>query len=106
MQLALISVVAGISEETLFRAVVQASLAEPVGSTIALILTSLLFGAAHLITLTYAVLATVMGAYLGLIWIWTGNLLTPMIAHALYDFAALLYLLRLYRPRSFPEDSE
>jgi membrane protease YdiL (CAAX protease family) len=28
----------------------------------------------------------------------SGNLLVPMVAHALYDFLVLLYLLKLQRP--------
>ena len=35
-----------------------------------------------------------MGVYLGLVWEWTGNLLPPVLMHALYDFLVLLYLLR------------
>jgi membrane protease YdiL (CAAX protease family) len=33
-------------------------------------------------------------AYLGLLYELTGNLLTPIVAHALYDFVALVYLTR------------
>jgi uncharacterized protein len=57
------------------------------------------FGAAHLLTWTYAIIAAFIGAYLGLLWIWTGNLMTPMITHAVYDFVALVYFLRFYRSR-------
>ncbi len=99
-QLALISVVAGVAEEALFRGAIQGSLARGVGPKLALVIASVLFGAAHLITWTYAVMATVMGAYLGALWLWTGNLITPMVAHALYDFVALIYLLRVHEPES------
>ena len=54
----------------------------------------LLFGLMHFVTRTYALLAALMGAYLGLVWYWTGNLLTVVLMHALYDFLVLLYLLR------------
>ena len=43
------------------------------------------------------IIAALIGAYLGLLWIWTGNLLTPMVTHAVYDFVALVYFLRVYR---------
>ncbi|MEI6785094.1 MAG: CPBP family glutamic-type intramembrane protease [Verrucomicrobiota bacterium] len=46
---------------------------------------------------TYAIVAALLGVYLGLLWMWTGNLLTPMITHAVYDFATLVYFLRIYR---------
>jgi uncharacterized protein len=99
LQLALISVCAGISEEAFFRGAIQGSLADHVGMRVALVMASLLFGAFHLITWTYAIIAVLIGAYLGLLWIWTGNLMTPMVTHAVYDFAALAYFLRVYRSR-------
>jgi uncharacterized protein len=99
LQLLVISVIAGISEEAFFRGAIQGSLADRFGAMTALALASVAFGAAHLITWTYAIIAAFIGAYLGLVWIWTGNLLTPMITHAVYDFAALVYFLRFYRSR-------
>jgi len=48
----------------------------------------------HFITPTYALLAALTGAYLGLVWSWTGNLLPVVLMHTLYDFLVLLYLLR------------
>jgi uncharacterized protein len=97
LQLLVISLVAGISEEAFFRGAIQGSLADRIGVMMALVLASVLFGAAHLITWTYAIIAAFKGAYLGLLWIWTGNLLTPIVTHAVYDFAALVYFLRVYR---------
>ena len=99
LQLFVISLVAGISEEAFFRGAVQGSLADRVNVILAVVLASALFGAAHLITWTYAIIAALIGAYLGWLWIWTGNLLTPMITHAVYDFAALVYFLRGFRSR-------
>jgi membrane protease YdiL (CAAX protease family) len=95
--LAFISVVAGVGEEVLVRGVVQGALAAWLGRWPGLALASLLFGLLHAITATYVVLAALAGAYLGLVWLLTGNLLAPIVAHALYDFVLLVYLLR---PRS------
>jgi len=97
LQLFAISLVAAISEEAFFRWAIQGSLADHVNVILAVVLASALFGAFHLITWTYAIIAAFIGAYLGLLWIWTGNLLTPMITHAVYDFVALVYFLRVYR---------
>ena len=97
LQIFAISLVAGISEEAFFRGAIQGSLADRVSWGLALVLASLVFGVAHLITWTYAIIAAFIGAYLGLLWIWTGNLLTPMITHAVYDFVALVYFLRVRR---------
>jgi membrane protease YdiL (CAAX protease family) len=46
-----------------------------------------------------AILAAVIGVYLGLLRIWTGNLLTPVICHVVYDFAALVYFFKVHRSR-------
>jgi CAAX protease family protein len=96
LQLLIISLIAGISEEAFFRGAIQGGLSDRVGLVSALILASGLFGAFHLLSWIYGIVAALIGAYLGVLWIWTGNLLTPMITHALYDFVALVYLLRLY----------
>jgi membrane protease YdiL (CAAX protease family) len=70
------------------------------GPWAALALVSVLFGLVHPITPAYAVLATLAGAYLGWAYLASGNLLVPVLAHALYDFTALVYLLR--GPRQAP----
>lgn len=97
--LALISALAGLGEEAMFRGVLQPAIASWTGVMPALVLTSLLFGAAHMITPGYFVLATAMGAFLGYLALATGNLLAPVIAHALYDFIALVHLVSSVRPR-------
>jgi membrane protease YdiL (CAAX protease family) len=90
-----IAVLAGFGEEMFFRGVCQAALADWWGRPwLALVVASVLFGAAHAITLTYALLATAMGAWLGCLWLWCDNLLPAIVAHALYDFVALVVLLR------------
>lgn len=94
LDLALICVLAGVGEEILFRAAIQGALTAPFGPWIALLLASLLFGLLHPITPTYILLAAGLGAYLGMLWIATENLLVVALAHALYDFLVLLFLLR------------
>jgi membrane protease YdiL (CAAX protease family) len=90
--------VAGLGEELLFRGLVQAGLARlisgPAGIWIALLAASLLFGVFHWLSTTYALLAAAAGLYFGWLLIATGSLWPPVVAHALYDFAALWYLLR------------
>jgi membrane protease YdiL (CAAX protease family) len=97
VQLAVISLFAGVCEEALFRGAIQGSLTQRMGTWWALILASMAFGAAHLITWTYAIIVVFIGLYLGLLWLWTGNLVAPITAHAVYDFVALVYFLRFYR---------
>jgi membrane protease YdiL (CAAX protease family) len=93
-QLLLISILAGLGEELLFRGVIQGNLTRWLGLLPGLILASLLFGACHPMTLSYLMITTLIGVYLGTLWIVTGNLLAPVITHALYDFVALIYFLR------------
>jgi membrane protease YdiL (CAAX protease family) len=94
LDLALISACAGIGEELLFRGVIQAALSRPLGTGLGLAAASLLFGLLHPITPVYIVLAGLMGAYLGAVWLASGNLLVVIIAHGLYDFLILAYLVR------------
>jgi membrane protease YdiL (CAAX protease family) len=94
LQLGLVSLVAGVGEELLFRGVLQPTLIGWLGIAAGLGITSLVFGLLHAITPAYALLATAVGAYLGWLMLASGNLLGPMIAHALYDFFALAYLMR------------
>lgn len=92
-ELAAISLVAGVAEETLFRGVLQTALGASLHPVVALVLVSTLFGLAHFITPSYAVLASLIGFYLGCLLMFFGNLLVPILVHAIYDFAALVYLL-------------
>ena len=93
----LLSLMAGIGEEALFRGVIQAALAERLPGWIAVGIGALLFGAAHWLTLSYALLAGVIGVYLGVVFLLTENLLIPIAAHGLYDVVALSVLARSHR---------
>jgi hypothetical protein len=97
-QLLLVSIAAGFGEELLFRGLVQAGLARWIGGAsgawIGLGVGALLFGLAHPISRAYAVLAGVIGLYLGGLMMITGSVLAPLAAHAVYDFLALELLLR------------
>jgi uncharacterized protein len=89
-----ISVLAGLGEEMVFRGVLQGALSRWFTPWLGIVLASLLFGLLHAITVTYAVLAALMGAYLGWLFQTTDNLLVVVLVHALYDLLVLLYLLR------------
>ena len=105
-QLLLISILAGAGEEMLFRGAIQAGIQQYSGSAmLALAIASVLFGLAHPITTTYAVLAGAIGVYLGWLWLATGNLLVPIVTHAAYDFVALWYLTRRAQPALEAEET-
>jgi membrane protease YdiL (CAAX protease family) len=99
VDLALLAVVAGFSEEVLFRGVLQVGLTDWLSAAGALVVSSVAFGLVHFASCTYAVLAGVMGLYLGGLFLAQDNLLAPIVTHALYDFVALLLVTRLYRQR-------
>jgi len=101
LDLAVISALAGLSEEMLFRGVIQQAVADampgPAGMWLGLAVAAILFGLAHRVTNTYALFAGLIGLYLGAVWLITDNLLVPITAHALYDFLALIFWVRIRR---------
>jgi len=103
VDLAGIALLAGLGEEMLFRGVLQDSFARWMPLWVAIVMAAVLFGVLHAVTPTYAVLATVVGAYLGGLYLWTGNLLAAIVAHAVYDFVALVYLTNGPEPELPPE---
>lgn len=89
-----LSLLAGLGEEALFRGVMQAGIAERFPAWLGVAGAGLLFGVMHWLTLSYAVLAGLVGMYLGAVFLLSGNLLVPIVAHGLYDIVALSILAR------------
>jgi membrane protease YdiL (CAAX protease family) len=82
-----ISVLAGLGEELLFRGVLQPLIGLP--------LASLVFGVVHVGGrgfVGYGVWAACIGALFGWLMVATGGLLAPIVAHAVYDALALAYV--------------
>jgi membrane protease YdiL (CAAX protease family) len=103
LELAAVSLLAGVGEELMFRALIQDLIASWWATWAGLLVGSLLFGLAHPISTTYVVFATMMGLYLGALYILaSGNLLAPIVTHAVYDFVALAWL--VHRARKRPTD--
>lgn len=98
--LLLLATIAGVSEELLFRGVIQPWIAASWGFTAGLWGCNIIFGLVHAITPLYALLVTFVGMYLSLSMTIGGgdsNLLIPIIIHSLYDFLAFIALMRMYR---------
>lgn len=94
---AAVGVAAGLSEELVFRGLLQTSLVEggwfsPLPQRWAVVVQAFLFGLCHAVTPLYFVLATLCGAYFGYLFVISGNLAIPIISHAAYDFAALVLM--------------
>ena len=103
--LAALAVLAGVSEELLFRGVLEPWLGrwDPWFGMVA---ANVLFGLAHAVSPNYFLFAMLIGIYFSVIargWPGAGlgwdlpNLLRPMVAHAVYDFVAFLLIVRDYR---------
>lgn len=95
LELASLCVLAGIGEEFFFRGFLQARLAGLTDPWMGLVLSSAIFGLLHWITPVYALFAAAAGFYLGWLFLFSGNLVLPAVAHGLYDFLALLFFLRI-----------
>lgn len=90
----LVSALAGIGEELLFRGVLQDGLAAWLPPWLGLALASMLFGLAHAVSLAYFLIATAIGMYLGGLYWYSDNLVVPILTHALYDWLAIHFYLR------------
>ena len=98
----LICMLAGIGEEILFRGFIFVVIFEfwPWGLEFnmniiaAIAISSILFGLGHSITRLYTIITGLMGVVFCLVFLWTGSLIAPIVAHALYDFFAMEFALR------------
>ncbi len=101
VDLLVLAAIAGIAEELLFRGVLQPWMETVWGMTAGLIVSNVVFGLVHAVTPLYALLAGLVGAYLGLSMDYGGerNLLTPIVIHGAYDFVAFLVVLDYYRKK-------
>ena len=101
-KLAMIALLAGLGEELLFRGLCQTGLLkllehyvsdfpETERNATVLLAVSVPFGLGHFASPTYFALAFLISIYLGVLLIWTDNLLVPIAVHSLYDFLVFLW---------------
>lgn len=105
-EFAMVALLAGVGEELLFRGVLQTKLIEWTTPTAGLWLASVIFGLAHALSRLYFAFAVAVGLFLGWLAFQYGDLVAPMVAHALYDFVALIYLARSSRRPATPASRE
>jgi membrane protease YdiL (CAAX protease family) len=94
LEFALVSIAAGIGEEVLFRGVLQPLVIGWTVPWVGIVVVALLFGLAHALTHTYFVLATLIGLYFGWLAFAYDDLIAPIVAHAVYDWFALMFIQR------------
>ncbi|MBU2954207.1 CPBP family intramembrane glutamic endopeptidase [Marinobacter sp. F3R08] len=92
--LVLLSLLAGIGEELLFRGALQGWLMANTDALTAVAAASVLFGLVHYVSFTYFLVATGLGLILGVVYLVSESLVLVMIWHAVYDLIALFCLLR------------
>ena len=98
VDLVVISILAGAGEEALFRGLLLFHLSAWWGLLPGVIVTSLLFGFAHCISVSYVVFTTVIGIIMCGLFLAFDNLFVPMVAHTVYDLGALIYV-KYFRKR-------
>ena len=91
----LLSVAAGVGEELLFRGLCLQWFGALLGQAAGIVLSNVLFGMMHAVTLPYMVFAGAFGLYFTALHYLTGGLLASMICHAAYDALALFSLRNL-----------
>ena len=102
VEMLVLSLMAGFGEELFFRWCLQGGITHLLipsmgtGGSIAIgvIVASLLFGACHWVNSAYGATTFLVGIYLGMLMVWSGSWLVPAIAHALFDFVAMIYIAR------------
>lgn len=91
-QLVLISALAGIGEELVFRAFLQPFISSYSNMWVGLIAASLIFALLHFMSWIYFVLALAMGLLLGAAYQLSQSLVLVMVWHGVYDLLALWVL--------------
>ena len=102
LEMLTLSLMAGFGEELFFRWCLQGGitylLTPTIGAagaiSVGVITASVVFGACHWVNAAYGVTTILVGIYLGILMIWSGSWLVPAIAHALFDFVAMIYIAR------------
>jgi len=80
-----------ISEEVVWRGLVQDRLERRLGPLPGALITAVIYGTAHLPAGGWlAALALTCGLYWGLLRAYTGSLLVPLIAHLAWDFSVMV----------------
>lgn len=97
-----VAVAAGVGEELLFRGALQPLAVRWTGPVAGVAIVSVIFGLLHAVSWAYFIAATAIGLLLGWLAEAYQDLTAPIFAHAVYDFVALVVLLRGKAPEASP----
>jgi len=95
LDILVVSIMAGVCEEALFRGFLQPWIGVFVSPTGTIFLIAILFGLAHCVSRSYFVFAFLMSVALSTQLHHFDNLVVPVVTHATYDFLALFYGTRI-----------
>lgn len=93
-QIIVVSMLAGIGEELLIRAVLQTLLVSAAGPVLGIIGASLIFGLLHFMTRTYVLLTFALGLLFGIAFHATGSIVLVMLGHTVYDIVAFAMIVK------------
>lgn len=101
LNISIISILAGIAEELFFRGALQQILNKIISNKhITIWITAIIFSAIHF--QFYGFLPrVVLGALLGYLFIWSGNILLPILAHIMHNLINLIFLEIYYGTSKF-----
>jgi len=94
LHLSCVAALAGVGEELLFRGFLQAWLSNHFTITWAILIASVIFGLLHYLSHAYFISVTLMSIAFGVAYYMTDSLLMVMVWHGVYDFIALLVLVK------------
>lgn len=93
-QIVAVSVLAGVGEELLIRAVLQVFLVDNVGAFWGVFGASLIFGLLHFMTKTYVLLTFALGLLFGVAFHYFNSIVVVMIGHTVYDIIAFAMIVK------------
>jgi membrane protease YdiL (CAAX protease family) len=98
----LLAALAGFCEELFFRGWMQPFVHEWLAPWSTNLLVGFIFACCHAITPAYFIIAWLISLYLGGLFLWSDNLLVPMVTHGVYDLIALFAVMELHTPAEPP----
>ncbi|SDJ50827.1 CPBP family intramembrane glutamic endopeptidase [Microbulbifer yueqingensis] len=93
-QLVLVSLLAGLGEEVVFRVLLQGWLAEWASPAWSIVIASVLFALLHAMTPLYFFVTLVFGLFLGTAYWLSGSVILVVTWHAVYDLLAIAVITR------------